>query len=85
MKWFRKAAEQGNGSAQYSLGVAYAKGQGVPQDDVEVYAWFSVAAAGGNISAEKGRDIVKESLSESQLALGQRRATELFEKYGSGK
>ena len=63
----------------------YAKGEGVPQDDVESYAWSSVAAVGGNISAEENRDIVKKSLSESQLALGQRRATELFEKYGSGK
>ena len=58
---------------------------GVPQDKVEAYAWLSVATAGGNIGAEKGRDMVKELLSESELALAQRLATELFEKYGSGK
>ena len=32
MKWFRKAAGQGDDEAQFELGSAYAEGQGVPQD-----------------------------------------------------
>ncbi len=31
-RWFRKAAEQGNGFAQNNLGVMYAQGQGVAKD-----------------------------------------------------
>ena len=83
VKWFRMAAEQGFAMAQYNLGLMYANGTGVPQDHVEAYAWWSVAAAGGDANAANNRDIVKESLSGSQLAQGQRRATELFEKHGS--
>jgi hypothetical protein len=83
VKWFRMAAEQELAEAQYNLGVMYADGTGVPQDHVEAYAWWSVAAAGGSADAAKNRDIVKESLSGSQLAQGQRRATELLEKHGS--
>ena len=77
-------ADAGAPVAQNNLGAAYSDGEGVPEDDVEAYAWLSIAAV-GDVDHEKNRDIVKESLSDSQLALGQRRATELFEKYGSGK
>ena len=83
VKWYRMAAEQGDAEAQSNLGLMYVNGTGVPQDHVEAYAWWSVAAAGGYADAAKNRDIVKESLSGSQLAQGQRRATELFEKHGS--
>ena len=83
VKWYRMAAEQGLASGQNNLGFMYANGRGVPQDHVEAYAWLSVAAVGGDADAAKYRDIVKESLSGSQLAQGQRRATELFEEHGS--
>jgi len=39
-------------------------------DDVESYAWFSVAAV-SDVDFEKNRDLVEESLSGSQSALGQ--------------
>ena len=69
--------------AQYNLGLMYANGRGAPQDYAEAYAWFSVAAASGYVAAEKNRVIDKKALSGSQLALGQRRATDPLEKYGS--
>ena len=28
IKWYRSAAEQGNGSAQFNLGLMYSKGEG---------------------------------------------------------
>ena len=34
-KWYRKAAEQGNGPAQASLGQMYFRGEGVPEDLAE--------------------------------------------------
>ena len=37
LKWFRKAADQGEATAQYDLGVLYAEGQGVSQDYVQAH------------------------------------------------
>ena len=44
MKWYRKAAEQGDTEAQVSLGIMYVYGQGVIQDYVEAVRWFGKAA-----------------------------------------
>jgi hypothetical protein len=43
--WYRKAAEQGDGTAQGTLGVLYSIGQGVEKNDVEAYFWLDLAAA----------------------------------------
>ena len=45
MKWYRKAADQGDDTAQYNLGLMYYNGRGVPQDYVAAHKWFSLAAA----------------------------------------
>ncbi len=44
-KKFMTAAEAGHTKAQYMLGVSYSYGKGVPQDDVQAYKWFHIAAA----------------------------------------
>jgi hypothetical protein len=85
VKWYRLAADQGYAEAQYNLGVMYGKGQGVPQNYAEAYVWSSVAVAGGYAGAVKNRDIIAGELTPEQLSQGQKRATELFEKIGSGK
>ncbi len=43
-KWFRKAADQGHPEAQYNLGLAYANGQGVAQDNIQALMWMNLAA-----------------------------------------
>ena len=43
----RERAEQGDAEAQWSLGLAYAKGEGVPQDDAEAARWYRLAAEQG--------------------------------------
>ena len=48
----RKAADQGNAGAQYSLGVMYSNGRGVLQDDREAAAWFQKATDQGHASAQ---------------------------------
>ena len=48
VRWYRLAAEQGHAAAQYNLGVAYAEGEGVRQDDVQAHMWFNLAAAEGS-------------------------------------
>jgi len=52
VKWFRKAAEQGNAIAQCNLGLFYAHGQGVKQDYAEAVKWFYKAAEQGNAIAQ---------------------------------
>ncbi|HOY68686.1 MAG TPA: tetratricopeptide repeat protein [Candidatus Ozemobacteraceae bacterium] len=45
-------AEQGDLIAQFQLGLAYAKGDGVPHDYKSAIAWWLKAAEHGNISAQ---------------------------------
>ena len=42
---YRKAAAQGDAWAQFNLGVDYSQGRNAPQDCVQAYAWFSLAAS----------------------------------------
>ena len=52
MIWFRKAAEQGNASAQNNIGWLYEKGFGVQQDYAEAMTWFLKSANQRNADAE---------------------------------
>ena len=51
--WYRKAANQGLADAQCHLGVMYAQGRGVPQDDEEAVKWYRMAADQGDASAQE--------------------------------
>ena len=44
--------EQGIAVAQYSLGVMYAEGKGVPQDYKTAHKWYSLAAEQGHVDAQ---------------------------------
>ena len=50
--WWKKAADQGNDQAQFSLGRAYTEGEGVPQDHVEAARWYRKAADQGGVEAQ---------------------------------
>ena len=52
MKWYRKAAEQGNARAQCNLGVCFDYGKGVDKDEKEAVKWFTKAAEQGNARAQ---------------------------------
>jgi TPR repeat protein len=52
MKWYLKSAEQGYVNAQYNLGVKYANGEGVPEDDAEAVKWYRRAAEQGSAPAQ---------------------------------
>ena len=45
--YYRMAAEQGHVDAQYTLGVRYVLGEGVPKNDYEAHRWFKAAADQG--------------------------------------
>ena len=76
----RRRAEQGDAQAQYDLGYAYDKGQGVPQDYVEAYKWRKLAIA--RASADKlkqyaeSRDELAQRMTPQQLAEAQKRASD---------
>ena len=53
VKWFRKAADQGDADAQNNLGQMYITGQGVPKDDGEAIKWFRKAADQENAVAQE--------------------------------
>ena len=55
---YRKAAEQGDASAQYNLGVMYSKGQGVPQDYKEAVVWYRKAAQQGDANAQNNLGVM---------------------------
>ena len=48
----RARAEQGEAEAQYDLGVMYANGLGVPEDDAEAVRWLRLAAGQGYAAAQ---------------------------------
>ena len=48
----KKLAEQGYILAQFSLGLMYANGEGVPQNDKEAVKWFTKAAEQGEATAQ---------------------------------
>jgi TPR repeat protein len=52
LKEWQPLAEQGDADAQFSLGVMYANGQGVPQDDKEALNWYRKAAEQGVAGAQ---------------------------------
>lgn len=69
----KQAAEAGEPEAQSRLGVLYAKGEGVPQSDVEAYKWLSLATRGAapgvsRVMAETNQSIVSQRITAEQRA-----------------
>ena len=72
----RKAADQGDPLAQDNLGHKYTNGEGVPQDYVEAYKWYSLAASRLPASANrdqvvKKRDLVATKMTPQQISAAQ--------------
>jgi len=76
-KLFKKASEQGDAKAQYTLGLMYDDGQGVRQDYSKAVKWYRKAADQGYADAQlilglmyqdgKG---VRQNLSEAKSLFG---------------
>lgn len=52
VRWWKKAAEQGDVTAQGNLGTAYGLGTGVPKDTAESLRWHTKAAENGNAASQ---------------------------------
>lgn len=68
MRWYRKAADAGDVSAQQGIGFLYEKGKGAAQDYPEAMRWYRKAADQGDAVAqfsvgvmyEKGRGVAQD-------------------------
>jgi len=58
VRWYRKAAEQGQADAQCNLGDMYAMGQGVKQDHAEAVQWYRKASEQGHPRAQCNPDAI---------------------------
>lgn len=80
--WWKKA-RWGEASGQFSLGFFYEKGCGVPQDIIEAYKWFKLAAAHDYKTAPKNSKTVAKkvtsllsTMTPDQIQEGERRFRE---------
>ncbi len=75
------AAEQGYASAQFTLGLMYGIGRGVPKDNVAVHMWLILAAVQGHEKAQKAQEIAAKRMTLDQIAEAQRMAREWISKH----
>lgn len=69
------AAEQGDSDGQLFLAAFYRDGHGVPQDYVQAYMWFNLAAS-HNSDIDYVRDKLAERMTQEQIAEGQKLSRE---------
>jgi hypothetical protein len=81
VKWYQKAADQGNASAQFNLGHMYYDGKGVTKNYVKVHMWWNIAGASGNSFAVEGRNTVAKQMTSSQLQEAQKLASEWMSRH----
>jgi TPR repeat protein len=78
--WYRRAAEQGDSLAQYSLGLLYDRGFGVPRNVVEAAKWLELSTAGSPPKAREARvrirDAVTTKMTRGEIAQARLRALE---------
>src|SRR5260221_345140 len=53
VKWWHKAADQGDAEAQHSLARCYIKGEGVVKNNIEAVKWLRKAADQGHAGAQQ--------------------------------
>jgi hypothetical protein len=81
LKWFRKAANQGQATAQWRLGGMYYYGHGVPQNYVRAYMWWNLAGISATRPddwAVASRDVAAK-MTHAQIAEGQRMSEHCFQ------
>ena len=87
-KLFRRVVENSSGAGSpavaYEVGKLYASGAGVPQDFVEAYKWFNLAATDpvyyGHGDVVDARNAVAAKMTPAQIAEAQQRSTAWVER-----
>ena len=73
---FQRAAENGQPTAQYQLGLLYSTGRGVPMDYITAHKWLNLAARTGDEEARRLRAELAHDMSPQEIAEAQRQARE---------
>jgi TPR repeat protein len=76
VKWYQKAAQrwQKHAEAQYNLGLAYHKGQGVRKDYGKAFEWWSLSKRTSKPRSENydkashSLDMLEKQMTSSQIA-----------------
>ena len=71
VKWWTKAAEQGEAKAQTSLGNMYRYGTGVLSSNVKAYMCYNLRAFNGDENASKNKDIISKRMTNEQIGKAQ--------------
>ena len=61
---------------QLGMGRMYSHAHGVERDEVTAYMWFNLAAASGNVYAQRSREDAARRLSPEQVSEAQKRSRE---------
>ena len=72
-------AELGMAAAQYNLALMYATGEGVPENSIRAYVWWSMAKTQGHTKAAGNLDILKSKMTPQQIAEAQALAAKCYE------
>ena len=81
----KKAAEQGHADAQVWLGVMYSRGEGVPEDDIQAYAWISLASAQGVENAKEAKEILTGEMTRTEIAEAQKLSRKYWDAFGPNR
>ena len=82
--WFKKAAEHGNVSAQYKLGLLYWGGHhGLPKDPNKAYFWTVLARAGGQESSKDLAKVLANGMTRAQAAAIEQQAEIWYQQHES--
>ena len=81
---FNELAAQGDSSAQYNLGMMYAFGQGVAQDNAYAHMWWGFAAKFGDDDAASYRNFLAKGMSSEEILRSEDLARECVRKKYKG-
>ena len=84
LREFTPLAEQGHEVAQFMLGVMYANGEGVLQDNVYAHMWWNIAASLGSEVASKNREKITKEMTPTDISAAQKLARECVAKNYKG-
>ncbi len=81
--WYLKAAQNGDGFAQFRLAYMYYTGNGIAKNDIQSYAWANLAAMSGKVEASELRDEISQNLESADLAKAREVAQNYFNEHKS--
>jgi len=82
--WYRKAADQGYGRAQFALGKVLAQGELMEQDNEAAFRWLTLAIMNGSEPAKKELSMLTAGLDEKTLETYKSRMLETMQNHRAG-